>query len=250
MEVLFSPAGFRALGERDLGGTVCVVIDVLRATSAIVTALANGAAAVFPGEEIAEALEWRRAHPGVLLAGERDGLRIDAALTGGVEFDLGNSPREFTAEKVAGKTIVATTTNGTRALRACAGAKTVVAGSFLNLAATALFVAAQPPADLLLVCAGTGSGAALEDAIAAGALCELLIPKRAALEALDSAEIARSVYRQAQPDVGEAVRRSQNARRLLARVALREDVAFCLRQDCVALVALLGPDGAIRKCGV
>src|SRR5882762_2319388 len=130
-EVLFTPAEFRALRQRDLTNTVCVVVDVLRATSSIVTALANGAAACIPVEEISEALAMRRQRPGALLAGERDGLRIGAALTGGVEFDLGNSPREFTREKVAGKTIISTTTNGTRALRACRGAEWVIVASLL-----------------------------------------------------------------------------------------------------------------------
>ena len=114
VEVLFTPAEFRVLPDCDLSGTTCVVFDVLRATSTIVTALAAGAAGVLPVEEISEALAWRR-RPDVLLAGERGGQRISAALTGGVEFDLGNSPREFTPERVAGKLIVSTTTNVTRA---------------------------------------------------------------------------------------------------------------------------------------
>src|SRR5689334_12937954 len=118
LEVLFAPAEFVALRERDLRDTVCVVFDVLRATSSMVTALANGAEAIIPVSEIAEALAIQERNPRVLLAGERDGVRIQSALTGGIAFDLGNSPREFTRENVSGKTIVITTTNGTRALRA------------------------------------------------------------------------------------------------------------------------------------
>ncbi len=90
-----------------------------------------------------------------MLGGERDGVRIRAAQTGGIDFDFGNSPREYTPEKVRGKTMVSTTTNGTRALRACAGAKTVLAASFLNLGATAEFIRKLQPAEVLLVCAGT-----------------------------------------------------------------------------------------------
>ena len=97
-----------------------------------------------------------------MLGGERDGVRIRAAQTGGTDFDLGNSPREFTPEKVRGKTIVSTTTNGTRALRACAGAKTVLAGSFLNLGATAEFIKKLQPAEVLLVCAGTRENRAMK----------------------------------------------------------------------------------------
>src|ERR1039458_6506005 len=97
LEVLFAPAEFALLGQRDLSQTVCVVFDVLRATSTMVTALGNGAAAIAPVAEISEALGIRQRQPEVLLAGERDGVRIEAHLTGGIGFDLGNSPREFTA---------------------------------------------------------------------------------------------------------------------------------------------------------
>ena len=136
LEVILSPAELPALARRDLSNTTCVVFDVLRATSTFVTALQHGAQAIVPVSGIAEALALRQKQPDVLLGGERDGVKIRAAQTGGIDFDLGNSPREHTPEKVRGKTIVSTTTNGTRALRACAGAQTVLAVSFLNLTAT------------------------------------------------------------------------------------------------------------------
>src|SRR4051812_1670351 len=93
LEVLFTPAEFAVLPQRNLAGAVCVVFDVLRATTSMVAALGNGADAILPVSDIPEALEVARQHPGVLLAGEREGLRIRAALTGSVDFDLGNSPR-------------------------------------------------------------------------------------------------------------------------------------------------------------
>ena len=96
INALFSPAEIAALRTRDLSQTVCVVFDVLRATSTLMTALGNGAEAVVPVMDIPEALAWKKRCPDVLLAGEREGMRITAALSGGVEFDLGNSPREFT----------------------------------------------------------------------------------------------------------------------------------------------------------
>ncbi len=130
IEVILTPAELPVLEQRDLHNTACVVFDVLRATSAFVTALHNGARAIVPVSEISEALARRQKQPDVLLGGERDGVRIRAAQTGGVDFDLGNSPREYTPDKVRGKTIVSTTTYGTRALRAGAGAKTVLAASF------------------------------------------------------------------------------------------------------------------------
>ena len=177
IEAILTPAELPALAQRDLRATACVVFDVLRATSTFVTALHHGAKAIIPVSEIAEALQIKKSEARsqkpelILLGGERNGVRIS---TGGINFDLGNSPREYTPEKVRGKTIVSTTTNGTRALRACVGAKTILASSFLNLRATAEFLRRNNFENILLVCAGTGENQADEDVLAAGALCELL----------------------------------------------------------------------------
>ena len=263
MEVILTPAELPALAQRDLRETACVVFDVLRATSTFVTALHNGAKAIVPVSEISEALACKNAECGmrnaesILLGGERDGVRIRAAQTGGTDFDLGNSPREYTAEKVRGKTIVSTTTNGTRALRACAGAKTILAASFLNLSATAEFLRQTNSGDILLLCAGTRENRADEDVLAAGALCELLevgssrCDDRTAQRAVptqfsDSAEIARRTYLQAKADLTAIVGTSENARRLLAIPELRDDVPFCLQQDVFPIVAKLEADRVIR----
>jgi 2-phosphosulfolactate phosphatase len=242
IEVLLSPADYEARRGAALAGTTCVVFDVLRATSVMVTALANGALGIVPVEEIAAALEWRQRDAALLLAGERDGLRIRAAQTGGVEFDLGNSPREYTPARVAGQRIVSTTTNGTRALRACAAAPTVLVGSFLNLAATAHWLAQSAPERVVLVCAGTAEFAAMEDVLAAGALCEGLPQWHRS----DTAEIAWRTYQNARADLEAVVSHSRNGRRLLANPDLRDDVAFCLQRDTHPLVARLDPDGMVR----
>jgi len=259
IEVILTPAELPALAKRDLSNTACVGFDVLRATSTFVTALHNGAKAIIPVGEISEALAIRKKHPDVLLGGERDGVRIRAAQPGGVDFDLGNSPREYTPEKVRGKTIVSTTTNGTRALRACAGAKTILAASFLNLSATAEFVRKTQPVQVLLICAGTRENSALEDVLAAGAFCEMLVnaPLTPALsppgqgegviQMSDSAEIARRVYGQARADLLATVRDSENARRLSAISELRDDVPFCLQQNIYPLVAGMETDGSVRR---
>src|SRR5208282_4843445 len=158
IDAILTPAELPALAKRDLRETICVVFDVLRATSTFVTALHNGAKTIIPVGEISEALAILQKQPDVLLGGERNGLRISAQ---GIDFDLGNSPREYTPEKVRGKTIVSTTTNGTRTLRACTGAKTILAASFLNLSATVEFIKKIQPAQVLLVCAGTRENTAL-----------------------------------------------------------------------------------------
>lgn len=240
-DAILTPAELPTLARRDLRQTVCVVFDVLRATSTVVTALQHGAKEVIPVSEISEALAIKKSRPDVLLAGERDGLRIRAAQTGGTDFDLGNSPREFIPQKIRGRTIVSSTTNGTRALRACAGAKTVLAASFLNLRATAQFLRTRRANEWLLVCAGTRENVALEDVLAAGALCEISDG-----ELTDAAQIALAAWRQAQADLAAAVSRSENGRRLLALPELRDDVAFCLQRDAFPLVAQM-KNGALRR---
>lgn len=263
IDAILSPAELPALAKRDLRDATCVVFDVLRATSTFVAALHSGAKAIVPVSEIAEALALRQKQPDILLGGERDGMRIRAGQTSGIDFDLGNSPREYTPEKVRDKTIVSTTTNGTRALRACAGASTILAASFLNLTATAQFIRRLQPAQIVLVCAGTRENTALEDVLAAGALGELLsdhlgIPDAPLTPSLspfgrgegvrlnDSAETALGAWRKAKSNLFAAVSDAENARRLLAVPELAGDVAFCLRQDVYNLIAVLGKDGAIR----
>lgn len=244
-EVLFSPAEFMALQTRDLSRAVCVVFDILRATTSMTVALDNGAAAVLPANDIPDALALRARFPDALLAGERHGLRIGADLTGGVEFDLGNSPREFTREKVAGRTLTMTTTNGTRALQACAGAKQVFIGSFPNLAATARAVLAEKPGQLFLVCAGTYEEAAYEDTLAAGAMADLVWEFFGESAVADSVAIARNLWLGAKADLAGAIRHSRNGRRLLAHPDLKDDVAICLQRDTATIVATM-VDGAVR----
>lgn len=242
---ILSPAELPVLARRDLRGTTCVVFDILRATSTFVTALHHGAKEIIPVSEISEAVALHHRQPEILLAGERAGVKIRAAQSGGIDFDFGNSPREFTVEKVRGKTIVSTTTNGTRALRACAAAKTVLAGAFLNLAATADFLRGEK--EILLVCAGTGENAAAEDILAAGALVELLLPRLADRPVFwQTADIARQTFAELKTDLVTAIGNSENGRRLLAIPELRDDVAFCAQRNVFNLVAEMSADGALR----
>ena len=246
LEVLFSPAEFNALARRDLAQTVCVVFDILRATTSMITALGNGAAKIIPVSEISQALAFREKHPDALLAGERDGLRIRAAQTGSVDFDLGNSPREFTREIVLGKSIVMTTTNGTRALNACFGANKILIGSFLNLDVLSAWLKKEMPASLLLVCAGTFEEAAYEDTVAAGSVCDAVWPVYCDGHLADSASIARNIYLQDKNDLLAAMQYSRNGKRLLASTELCDDVAFCLQTGRAAFCAEL-KNGSVQR---
>lgn len=247
LEVILSPAEFATLSQRDLSQAVCVVFDILRATTSMITALANGAEAIIPVAEIAEAVALKQKNSNLLLAGERDGLRIRAELTGSIDFDLGNSPREFTAEKVSGRTIVMTTTNGTRALRACSEARMVLVSSFLNLRATTNWILERKPQHLIMVCSGTGEEPALEDLLAAGALCEKVWANYAGGQVSDAAEMARRIYPLFQSDLFEAMRGSRNGRRLLANPDLRDDVRLCVQRETIPFAATLMPSGVVRK---
>jgi len=149
-------------------GGIAVVIDVLRASTTIVTALAHAAERVRPVRTVAEArAEAIASH--ALLGGERGGLRIDG-------FDLGNSPLEYTRDRVAGRSIVITTTNGTAALHACTAAAEVLIGAVVNraaVAATARALAAEHGGcEIHLVCAGTDGAVTEEDLLAAGAILD------------------------------------------------------------------------------
>jgi 2-phosphosulfolactate phosphatase len=247
IEALLSPADYQARQGAGFRGEVCVVFDVLRATSVMVTGVANGAAGFIPVAEISEAVALRERQPGALLAGEREGLKITAGQSGGVDFDLGNSPREFTAARITGRTIITTTTNGTRALRACDSAEMVIAGSFLNLTVTAQWLTARNVERLTMICAGTAEFTALEDILCAGALCDVIAKQQEGVQLTDSAEVARDVYQAAAPDLMAAVRRARNGRRLFLNPELRDDVAFCLQRDLFTVVAGRGRNGRIEK---
>lgn len=163
---------FHGMRPEDTAGGIVVVIDVLRASTTIVTALANGAAAVRTAATREAAVAAARGETGgeVLLGGERGGLRIPG-------FDLGNSPREYARDRVAGRTIVSTTTNGTAAIAACPRADEILVGALVNrraaaLVARGLAAAGAAPRAIHLVCAGTDGSPTEEDLLAAGAILD------------------------------------------------------------------------------
>ena len=171
-------------------GGIAVVIDVLRASTTIATALAHGAAAVRPVAGIEEARGLAAVlGAGTLLGGERGGVRIPG-------FDLGNSPLEYTPDRVAGKTIVITTTNGTAALHACREAREILVGALVNRTAVADEVRrlAGDSVPVHLVCAGTDGEITAEDVLAAGAILDAAAA--GSVEALDeSAREAVAFFR-------------------------------------------------------
>ena len=204
-----------------------MAIDIIRATSTIVTALANGARKIQPVARIEEAFALKEQNPKSLLAGERGGQ----ALPG---FDLGNSPEDFTPERVKGHHIILTTTNGTQALAACVGARFVFTASFLNLEAVATRLREIGP-PWIIVCAGCNAEFGMDDAIVAGALAE----------ALDQDHALVSLYRSVRRELTETLLGS-DAGRELAKVGLEKDVPFCAKLNLFPMVPTLGADGMLR----
>jgi 2-phosphosulfolactate phosphatase len=192
----------------DLAGRTVVVIDVLRATTTICHALAAGAVAVVPCLEIDEARATAGQVSGpVALGGERKGLKIEG-------FDLGNSPTEYTAGSVGGRTVVFTTTNGTRAMHRAAQAGEILIGAFVNRAALVRELRTRPRVDLL--CAGTYGAITAEDCLLAGAVVDGLAGGSVDLN--DQARLARDAWRTVR-DRGPpaaSLRECQGGRNLIA----------------------------------
>ena len=222
LDAVLTPAEIDHLPGQDLTHTTCVVFDVLRATSSIITGLAHGASEIRPVVSIEEALAVRREWPDAVLGGERFGNRIDG-------FDLGNSPLEYRRPGL--HRIVTTTTNGTVALRACACAAQVLAGALLNMEALIARVRQGNPERVLLVCAGTFRDLALEDVIAAGMLAAAF-PDAAQT---DSARVALSVYRRCEEDIPGALQQAKNGMKLM-QDGRADDVHFCAQLSLYPVV--------------
>jgi len=228
IDVFFTPLG---LNPGDLTGRGVVVVDALRASTTVITALANGAKAVIPAATAEDAvrLASNLEKDGVVLAGERKSLKIEG-------FALGNSPREMTAAAVGGKTIVLATTNGTPALVAAQGGDPVLVGApanFRALAARARAVLEQR-GELVVLCAGRDKQFAVEDGYTAGRLIKAVRRGVKRLELNDAARAAIALT-DAVATWTEALEGSDAARQL-AEADLAEDVRFAAKPDRFTVV--------------
>ncbi len=221
LDVFFTPAELPAT----LTDRTVVVIDVLRATSTMVEALANGAKNIFAVATTDEAVKIATGigRDQTLLAGERNCVRIEG-------FDLGNSPLEMTEEKVGGRQLIMTTTNGTGALAAAGSARRVLVASLLNVDAVARELA-EGDQEITLLCAGREKRFALEDAICAGALALRLYKKVGQRRNWsDAALAAAQLARRYLPSVERTLRRVAAGRQLL-ELGFAADVEFCAQLD-------------------
>lgn len=219
---------------QDMG--IVVVIDILRATSAMVTAFEHGVDRIIPVSTIEEARNYI-GRPGFIAAAERNGEVVEG-------FSVGNSPIAFAQMDLKGKTIVMTTTNGTRAINLASGAKKVVIGSFLNLTALTDWLVKQNE-NVLLLCSGWKDKFNLEDSVFAGAVMERLLESGKFGMEEDSSISAKYLYMAARDNVMSLLR-SAPRRKRLESLNLYEDVKYCLTPDQSSVIPVL-QDGALVR---
>lgn len=229
VEVCFSPALYPYYTENETDRIV-IVVDIFRATTTMCAALKNGAEAIIPVASIEEAQEYKKR--GFLVGAERNVKKVDFA-------DFGNSPFDYTADKVKDKEIVFTTTNGTQAIEKSADSAYLLIGAFSNISAIANFCK-QKGKDVMILCAGWNNRINIEDALFGGALADRLV-NSGYVSASDATQIALGMWKDAEPDVRKYIERSEHLKRLEAN-NLQDSVEYCLTMDTVDLIPTYNKD--------
>jgi 2-phosphosulfolactate phosphatase len=214
---------------------IVVVIDVFRATTSICYGIENGAEAIIPVSQVEECSAYLEKGFDYLLAAERNGEVVEG-------FDFGNSPFSYTQEKVEGKIIVLTTTNGTHALHLSRKAKKIVLGAFINLTAICNWLKQQNE-NILLVCSGWKNNFNLEDTLFAGAVVEQL--KDSNFRVDDPAIAANDLYQLAKNDLDAYLKKTSHSERL-KKLGIEADIAFCLNVDLTTAIPVLDGDRLVR----
>ncbi len=226
IKVCLSPSLFPIYSAKD---NIVVVVDVLRATSAICTAFDLGVKSIIPVSMIEDALEYkgRKNH---LLAAERNGNIVSG-------FDIGNSPTEYQKIDFSGQTLVLTTTNGTKAINIAKVNHQVVIGAFLNIDSLASYLQSQQK-DIIILCAGWKDDFCLEDTIFAGALPEKLTTTNQFYFENDSTINALLLYQQAKANLFDFLSNSQHRKRL-EHLGIENDINYCLEPNKTSVIPIL-----------
>jgi 2-phosphosulfolactate phosphatase len=218
-------------------GDLIIVIDVLRSSTSIINALANGVKSIIPTKTLKEAYGIHGQHPDYLLAGERRGHKPKG-------FDFGNSPLEFSSEQIYGKNMILTTTSGTLALTRSRKAEWVLIGAFLNagsVAKKAVDVAEKKKVNVSFVLAGEKGQFSLEDFVCAGAIAERFSGRNVYFS--DKTLAALFAFRQMKDDLFERIMKAEHAKHLM-KLGFRRDVEFSCQLDILRIVPIY-KDGKI-----
>ncbi len=226
IDVCLSP---ELLHQYNLQGKIAVVVDILRATSCMVSGLAAGVSAIKPLADL-EACKCLK-EDGYFIAGERNGSKVEG-------FDMGNSPFEYMEPQLRGQKVAVTTTNGTLAIDKSGAADQIIIGAFLNLGAVARYLRQQQK-DVVVVCAAWKGKVNLEDSLFAGALVERL--KTTHTPECDTPLMMKRLYLASRTDMLAFVKQSSHARRL-NKLDVFKDIGFCLQEDQYEVVPVLKGD--------
>jgi 2-phosphosulfolactate phosphatase len=232
VEVCYTPAQYELYQE---GFDIVVVIDVLRATSAITTALHHGVEKIIPVSSVDEARDYKA--KGYIAGAEREGQVVEG-------FDFGNSPYAYMDPNMVGKTVVLTTTNGTKAIEMAKAKELVVIGCLNNLQVLCEFLISQHKNTLILA-SGWKDKVNLEDTICGGAIADILLETRKFRSNEDSTVAAKFIYRSAREHLWSFLRASSHRRRLI-KLNIQRDVKYCLTLNTVPCIPILR-DGALVK---
>ena len=225
LEICFTPAIFDAHADSE---AVVVIVDVLRATSSICTAFANGVSVIIPVATVEEARAMK--DKGYLLAAERDGFVLDFA-------DFGNSPYNFTEEKVKGRTVAYSTTNGTGIMKRASACHDVVIGSYHNFSALCSWLEGHGR-KVIIVCAGWKSRFSLEDAVCAGAMAERLLLGGRFTTKCDSVHAATDLWKAAKEDLMGYIEKAAQRSRLRDK-GLDDCLEYCHTFDVTDVIPVL-----------
>lgn len=225
IEVCFSPVSFPLFKNEN---AIVVVIDILRATSAMCTAFHYGVSKIIPVATVEEALNYK--NKGFYAAAERNGEIAPG-------FEIGNSPFSFMDPKLKGQTVVVSTTNGTQAIEVAKGSAKVTIGSFLNLDALSNWLVKQDK-DVILLCAGWKNKFNLEDTLFAGAVVSKLYQSKNYTANCDSALASMNLYNLAKNDLFSFLESSSHRKRL-AKLDLEKDIRYCLTLNQCPVIPIL-----------
>ncbi len=232
VEVCLSPVLFPDILATD--DFVVVLVDILRATTTICAAVANGVEAIIPVATHEEARQLKT--KGFLVASEKDGVQLDFA-------DFGNSAFSFTADRIGGKTLVYCTTNGTRALHIAKGASSIAIGAFINISALTEWLTGQRK-NVVILCSGWKNRFCLEDTLFAGALTARLLDTGSFHSECDSAQASMGLWSLARDDVLGYIEKAAHPRRL-KKLGLDDVIPYSFSCDLVEVVPVFD-GGAIR----
>jgi len=233
VEVCFTPS---LLNKYTIEDKLVVVVDILRATTIITTMFKNGLAKLLPVKNLDEAKAFKE--KGFMVAAERNGKKLDFA-------DFNNSPYAFTPEKIKGKTLVYSSTNGTNTIDSVKSAKNVVIASFLNLSAVTDYIQ-KSNKNVVILCSGWQGNFCSEDAIFAGALSERLLTTRLFTTNCDSSLASMDLWSVAKKDILNYIKSIYQYQRLIS-LGLGNIIDYCFQTDITSVVVLLKDNYLIEQ---